>query len=311
MDEGAKIRPYILKMLEYIETFKVLGCALDDGLTIDLILQSLPNTFSQFVQDFVKNNEKKTLLELLEEYEAIELGIKMFEALTLHNGLYVLDMDKRIFNLENKKAKHGDLNQTFLYHCRPGHVNQTRIAKIHNDGVLDPFDFQSYEWIKTLYELWNGWKPKLSYLRIWGYNAYVKKLTSNKLAPKSDKCIFVGYPRETMGYYFYQSEERKVFVAQSKHQFLALSNAAKEVVWIRKFITELGVVPSIVDLVQIFCDNNGVIAQAKEPRSHQRSKHILKRFHLIREIVQREDVQIIKVPIDDNILDPLTKALSQ
>jgi hypothetical protein len=42
----------------------------------------------------------------------------------------------------------------------------------------------------------------------------------------------------------------------------------KEVVWTKKFITELGVVPSILDLVALYNDNNGVIAQAKEPRSH-------------------------------------------
>lgn len=68
----------------------------------------------------------------------------------LHNGLYVLDLNNNeIFNLENKKAKHGDLNQTYLWHCRLGHINQTRIAKLQRDGVLDPFDFQSYEVCKS------------------------------------------------------------------------------------------------------------------------------------------------------------------
>ncbi|KAK8540281.1 hypothetical protein V6N12_046568 [Hibiscus sabdariffa] len=42
------------------------------------------------------------------------------------------------------------------------------------------------------------------------------------------------------------------------------------------------VVPSISDAIELHCDNNGAIAQAKEPRSHQRSKHILSHFHLIR-----------------------------
>ncbi|KAK8676152.1 hypothetical protein V6N13_034206 [Hibiscus sabdariffa] len=81
------------------------------------------------------------------------------------------------------------------------------------------------------------------------------------------------------------------------------SEAAKEVVWIKKFISELGVVPSILDDVGLYCDNNGAIAQAKEPRSHQRSKHILRRFHLIREIIDRGDVKICKVHTYDNIVD--------
>ncbi|KAK8978738.1 hypothetical protein V6N11_001744 [Hibiscus sabdariffa] len=89
------------------------------------------------------------------------------------------------------------------------------------------------------------------------------------------------------------------------------SEAAKEAVWIKKFVTELGVVPSISDALELYCDNNGAIAQEKEPKSHQRSKHILRRFHLIREIVDRGDVEICKVHTDDNIADPLTKPLSQ
>ena len=37
----------------------------------------------------------------------------------------------------------------------------------------------------------------------------------DKLTPKSDKCFFVGYPKETLGYYFYNREEGKVFVARN------------------------------------------------------------------------------------------------
>ena len=65
-------------------------------------------------------------------------------------------------------------------------------------------------------------------------------------------------------------------------KYIAASKAVEETIWIRKFIVELGVVPTIVDLIPLYCDNNGVIMQAKEPRSHQRFKHVLKRYHLIR-----------------------------
>ena len=49
--------------------------------------------------------------------------------------------------------------------------------------------------------------------------------------------------------------------------------------------------------------------QAKEPRAHQRSNHIIRRYHLIREIIGRHDVIIEKVPTDKNITDSFTKAL--
>lgn len=80
---------------------------------------------------------------------------------------------------------------------------------------------------------------------------------------------------------------------------------------IKTFITELGVVSNIVDPVTLYYDKNRVIAQAKKPKSHQRSKHVLKRFHLIKEIIERKYVKIKRVPIEENLTYPLTKALFQ
>ena len=68
---------------------------------------------------------------------------------------------------------------------------------------------------KTPYEIWNGKTPNLSFLKIWGCEAYVKCQILDKLAPKSNKCLFMGYPKETKGYYFYNASENKVFVARN------------------------------------------------------------------------------------------------
>ena len=67
----------------------------------------------------------------------------------------------------------------------------------------------------TPYELWFGKKPKLSFLKVWGCEVYVKKLQSDKLEPKAKKCVFIGYPKETIGYTFYHRSEGKVFVAKN------------------------------------------------------------------------------------------------
>ncbi|KAL0287025.1 UNVERIFIED_CONTAM: Retrovirus-related Pol polyprotein from transposon TNT 1-94 [Sesamum calycinum] len=67
-----------------------------------------------------------------------------------------------------------------------------------------------------------------------------------------------------------------------------------EVVWMKNYIQELGVVPSIAEPVVIFCDNNRAITQARIEISY-RSKHILRRYHLLREMVNRGDVRIDRV----------------
>ena len=48
----------------------------------------------------------------------------------------------------------------------------------------------------TPYELWFGKKPKLSFSKVWGCNAYVKKFQPDKLEPKADKCIFIENPKQ-------------------------------------------------------------------------------------------------------------------
>jgi hypothetical protein len=67
----------------------------------------------------------------------------------------------------------------------------------------------------TPYELWFGNKPKLSFLKAWGCDVYVKKLQPDKLEPKVEKCVFIGYPKETIGYTFYHRSKSKVFVAKN------------------------------------------------------------------------------------------------
>ena len=66
----------------------------------------------------------------------------------------------------------------------------------------------------TPYELCFSKKPKLSFLKVWGCDAYMKKLQPDKLEPKSEKCVFIGYPKEIVGYTFYHRSESKIFVAK-------------------------------------------------------------------------------------------------
>ena len=79
----------------------------------------------------------------------------------------------------------------------------------------------------------------------------------------------------------------------------------------KKFITDLGVIPTISDPIPLLCDNNGAIAQAKEPRSHYKSKHILRRSHLIRVIATKGDVVVERLPSTYNVVDQLPKPLAQ
>jgi hypothetical protein len=92
-------------------------------------------------------------------------------------------------------------------------------------------------------------------------------------------------------------------------EYIAALEAAKEGVWIRKFLIELGVFLNASSPLNLYYDNNGAIAQVKEPRNHQKNKHVPRKFHLIREFVRQGGIKICKVHTDLNYADPLTKPL--
>jgi hypothetical protein len=78
-------------------------------------------------------------------------------------------------------------------------------------------------------------------------------------------------------------------------KYIAASESTKEGVWIRKFLIELGVFPNAYSPWNLYCDNNGASAQAKKLRNHQKSKHVLWKFHLIHEFFRRGEIKICKI----------------
>ena len=77
-----------------------------------------------------------------------------------------------------------------------------------------------------------------------------------------------------------------------KAEYIMTSNAVKEAVWLWKFIDELEVESSINGPVLLYYDSIGTIAQVKEPKSHQCTKHILYFYHLIQKIMDRGDIDL-------------------
>ena len=67
----------------------------------------------------------------------------------LHVDHYILNLEHpnngNIYNITTKRIKSNDLNPTYLWHCRLGHINEKRISKLHQDGFLNSFDFESFD----------------------------------------------------------------------------------------------------------------------------------------------------------------------
>src|SRR6201746_2156918 len=68
----------------------------------------------------------------------------------------------------------------------------------------------------TPYELWNGRKPDVSHLRVWGCTAYVHVQKDKRpgLGSHMEKCVFIGYPQGYKGWKFYNPTTKKTVIAE-------------------------------------------------------------------------------------------------
>ncbi|GJT04144.1 retrotransposon protein, putative, ty1-copia subclass [Tanacetum coccineum] len=107
----------------------------------------------------------------------------------------------------------------------------------------------------------------------------------------------------------YLRNTKDMFLIYGEAEYIAASDASKEAVWVRKFISGLGVVPTIKEPIKMYCDNTEAITIANESGITKGAINYRAKVHYLREVIEFGDVKIEKVHTDDNLADPFTKAL--
>ncbi|CAH1438180.1 unnamed protein product [Lactuca virosa] len=105
------------------------------------------------------------------------------------------------------------------------------------------------------------------------------------------------------------SKQETVADSTCESEYIAASEEEKEAIWLKNFIGDLGVVSAIKEPMEIFCDNEGAVALAKEPRDHGRSRKIDRKYHFIRHRIEEGLLVVRMVSSDENPADPLMKGL--
>jgi hypothetical protein len=82
-------------------------------------------------------------------------------------------------------------------------------------------------------------------------------------------------------------------------------------VWFRELLRELRFIQFLGDLreVQMYSDNQGYIALAKNPKDHARSKHIDIQYHYTRQLVEYGKIKLDYCLTDEMLADALIKPL--
>ena len=121
--------------------------------------------------------------------------------------------------------------------------------------------------------------------------------------------------RSTTGYVFTLSGgpvcwkstlQSLVAMSTTKAEYMVVAEAAKEALWLKGLVKELGLNQ---EGVQLHCDSQSVIYLAKHQVYHARKKHIDVRFHKIRELVTIGEIILGKIDTSENATDMLTKPI--
>ncbi|KAJ3559245.1 hypothetical protein NM688_g454 [Phlebia brevispora] len=107
------------------------------------------------------------------------------------------------------------------------------------------------------------------------------------------------------------SSKKQLTIALSsmEAEYMAMSHAAREVLWLRNLLTELDIVQKSGTLVNV--DNQGAIAYSKLNIFHRHSKHIDIWHHFIHDCIEVNEVKVIYCATNDNIADLFTKPLAR
>ncbi|KAE8247330.1 hypothetical protein A4X06_0g4533 [Tilletia controversa] len=120
--------------------------------------------------------------------------------------------------------------------------------------------------------------------------------------------------RSVTGYVFYlygnpvtwrSKLQDTVSISSTEAEYIALSEATREAIWAVQLLDELRL--RVKGPVDMYTDNTGAEALARNPQSHQRTKHISIHHHLVRDKNNDGTVKVQRVHTDENPADLLTK----
>ena len=104
-------------------------------------------------------------------------------------------------------------------------------------------------------------------------------------------------------------KQNSIALSSCESEIIALSEAAKDVIYLRKFTR--GLVPSLpMEPTVLTTDNKAARDLSYNPEHHGRSKHVARRHFFIRDMVESQEIVVPLVNTHDNDADFFTKPLS-
>jgi len=150
------------------------------------------------------------------------------------------------------------------------------------------------------------------------FGVFYKKGSNNILKGYTDS-DFAGDldgGKSTSGYVFMMGDgavawsSRKqpiVTLSTTEAEYVAATTCACHSIWMKEVLNS--VEEDYCKCITVFCDNSSSIKLSKNPVLHGRTKHINVRFHFIRDLIKKGEVELVYCGTKEQITDIMTKPL--
>ena len=104
-------------------------------------------------------------------------------------------------------------------------------------------------------------------------------------------------------------QQPMVAASSTEAEYMSVSHTARQGLWLRHLLIELGLTHLRLDPTIIYLDNCSIMELVKESHQHNRTKHIDIQHHFICEQVEDGTYKIVHCPAGQMLADILTKPL--
>jgi len=102
-------------------------------------------------------------------------------------------------------------------------------------------------------------------------------------------------------------KQNTVALSTAEAEYVSASEATAQAIWLRFVLDDFGEMQA--EATPLFCDNMSAISMAKNPVFHQRTRHINRKYHFIREALQEGVINMQFCRSEEQLADIFTKAL--
>ena len=126
--------------------------------------------------------------------------------------------------------------------------------------------------------------------------------------------------KSTLGYAFIlggsvvswcSKKQTCVALSTMESEYVACAATVQEAVRLKRFLQRLGITAHSEEAITLYSDSTTTLAYAKDPKYHEKSKHIEIKYHFIRDMVVRDEVVMKHISTRSLVANPLTKPIAR